>query len=327
MLISSVFKRAAIAAVASVSMLSAAAQAQQSAELPSLIKIVVPFSPGASTDVVGRAVANLLAKELGTDVIVENKPGASGMIGARSVVRGPKDGSELLVISNSVITAAATLRNMPIDITKDIMPVAVLAEGPMIITVPSSSPIKTPQDLVAAAKAQPGVLNYGSGGMGTIMHMGVELFAEMADVKLTHVPYKGASQAVVDMTGGSLDLLLGAYSTFAPVLDSGRARAIAVTTEKPSPAFPDLPPLASVTPGYSTDIWIGLWGPEGVPAEVMERLNKAVANVTHSEEYAHILKSAGHQPSRATPAELSARVKTELENWKRVAKNNNIVID
>jgi len=322
------FNLTAAALTLSLSLFSASAIAQEAAKIPSPIKIVVPFSPGASTDVSARAVASLLSKELGVDVIVENKPGASGMIGARAVVNGAKNGSELLVVSNSLITAAATLRNMTFDVTKDLVPVGVLGEGEMIVTVPANSPIKTPQDLVDAAKANPGKLNYGSAGTGTIMHMAVELFAEKAGgVKLTHIPYKGASQAVVDMTAGTLDMLLGAYATFGPVLDAGRARAIAVTTEKPSKTFPDLPTMASAAPGYHTDIWIALWAPAGVPDDVMKRLNEAVVKVTHSDEYAHILTSAGHQASRATPAELQERVRKEYDAWKQVAKTNNIVID
>lgn len=321
------FKRAAFAATIAASALSFSALAEKPAEVPSLIKVVVPFAPGAGTDVVARAMANLLADELDANVMVENRPGASGMIGARAVVNGAKDGSELMVFSSSLITTAATLRNMPFDITKDVEPVAMLSEGPMIVVVADPSPIKTPADLIAEAKAKPGVLNHGTAGTGTLAHMAVELLGEKGGIALTHIPYRGAAPAVVDLIGGSLDVMVGAYSTFAPVLDSGRARAIAITTEQPSPAFPDLPPMATAVPGYDSGIWIGLWAPQGLPEELMERLNKAVTNVTHSEEYANILRVDGHQPSHATPAELKERVLQDFAAWREVAANANIVVD
>jgi len=322
----SFIKKALVAAALTVSF-GAASVAAESGKVPSVIKIVVPFSAGAGTDVVARALANQLASELSVTVIVENKPGASGMIGARQVANGPKDGSELMVFSNSLISAAATLRNMPFDLLKDLDPVAALSQGPMIVTVAADSPIKTPADLIEAAKARPTELNHGTGGMGTIAHMAVELMAAHGGVKLTHIPYKGAAPAVTDLVGGTLDLMVGAYSTFAPVLDSGRLRAIAVTTAERAPAFPDLPPMADAAPGFSTGIWIGLWAPAGLPEELLERLNKAVINVTHSEQYANILKTDGHSPSRATPAELKQKVADDYATWRKVAADNNIVID
>jgi tripartite-type tricarboxylate transporter receptor subunit TctC len=315
-----------IGALFSAFVFSTAAVAQQAA-IPPLIKIIVPFAPGASTDVIARALAVRLGPRLGTTVIVENRAGANGLIGATSVVKGPTDGSSLMVISSSLLTVAATKRDMPFDVTKDLIPVAVLGEGPLVIGVSASSNIKTPADLVAAARAKPKMLTHGTGGTGTIAHMAQELLDDAAKMQIQHVPYRGAALAMTDLMGGTIDMVIAAYSTLASGISSGRVRPIAVTTLQPSTAFPSLPTMASAVPGYSADIWVGLWAPAGMSPALVERLNREVNELTKSKEYADVLKADGNQPVALAPAELSTRVRNTYTTWKKLAVEKNILVD
>lgn len=315
-----------IGALLSALVFSATVMAQQ-VPVPPLIKIVVPFAPGASTDVIARALAVRLGPKLGTSVIVENRPGANGLIGATSVVKGPTDGSSLMVISSSLLTVAATARTMPFDVTKDLIPLAVLGEGPLVIGVSASSSIKTPADLVAAARAKPGALSHGTGGTGTIAHMAQELLDDAAKISIMHVPYRGAALAMTDLMGGTIDMVIAAYSTLATGVSSGRVRPIAVTTLQPIPAFPALPTMASAVPGYSADIWVGLWAPAGMSPALVERLNREVNELTKSKEYAEVLKADGNQAVALTPAELGVRVRDTYTTWKKLAVAKNIIVD
>ena len=299
----------------------------QQAALPPLIKIVVPFAPGASTDVIARALAVRLGPRLGTSVIVENRAGANGLIGAGAVVNGPRDGSMLVVISSSLITVAATKPDMPFDVTKDLVLVGVLGEGPLTVGVNASSNIKTPADLIDATRAKPGGLNHGTGGTGTIAHLTQELLGDAAKVEFRHVPYRGAALAMVDLAGGTIDMVIATKSTLAPGLQSGRVRMIGITTARPSPEFPDMPVMATVAPGFAADIWVGLWAPAGTPPALIERLNREVNELTKAKDYVEVLKADGNLPVIQTPAELGARVRNDYAKWKKLATDKKIVID
>lgn len=305
---------------------STAASAQPAA-LPPLIKIVVPFAAGASTDIIARALALRLAAKLGTNVVVENRAGANGLIGTGAVVNGPRDGSSLVVISSSLITVAATKPDMPFDVTKDLIPLAVLGEGPLLVGVNASTNIRTPADLVAAARAKPGGLTHGTGGTGTIAHLAQELLADAAKIEIRHIPYRGAALAMVDLQAGTIDMVIATRSTFAAGIAAGRVRLIGATTTRPSVAFPDLPIMASAASGFAADIWVGLWAPAGTPAAVVERLNREVNELTSSPDYAEVLKADGNVAVTLTPAELSARVRSDYAKWKRIATDKKIVID
>ena len=305
---------------------SVAAMAQQP-PVPPVIKLVVPFAPGASTDVIARALAARLGQRLGNNVIVENRAGANGLIGTSAVIKGPTDGSQLVVISSSLLTVAATKADMPFDVTKDLVPLAVLGEGPLVVGVSVASNIKTPAEFVAAARAKQGGLTHGTGGTGTIAHLTQELLADAAKIEIRHVPYRGAALALVDLQGGSIDMLIAARSTLAPGISNGRVRLIGVTTAKPSPEFPELPTMASVAPGFSADIWVGLWAPAGMSPALVERLNREVNELTKSKDYLEVLKADGNLPVIMSPAELSARVRTDYASWKKIATAKNIVLD
>jgi tripartite-type tricarboxylate transporter receptor subunit TctC len=206
--------------------------------IPKLIRIVVPFSAGASNDVIGRAIAALLAKRLDTAVIVENKAGAAGVIGADAVAKSPHDGSVLLLTSSTFLTAAATQKQLPYDPIAAFAPVAMVGQGPMLLAISASTPFKSTADVFAAAREKPGAINYGSAGVGSVGHMATELLNDIAKVQMTHVPYKGAANAVVDLAAGQIQVMISSYSTLAPLVKSGKVKTLAVTSRQPHPAFP-----------------------------------------------------------------------------------------
>lgn len=289
--------------------------------------MVVPFAAGASTDVIARSVAHQLGPRLGTTVVVENRPGGSGMIGASAVARAPSDGSTLLFVSVSMLSAAATMKAAPIDVLHDLVPVSILAEGPLVIAVSSKSDIKTPADLIAAARAKPNELTHGSGGVGTIAHLAGELLNETAKIQIRHIPYKGASPAVTDMIGGRIDAMFAVKTTFASQVDAGRARLIAVTSLQPSPAFPGLPTVASIVPGYEVNLWTAVFAPAGTPAALVQRLNHEINEIAKSKQIRELMQSDGALPLALTPAEALARVESSYSTWKKLAVAKKIVLE
>ena len=297
--------------------------------MPKLIKIIVPFSPGASNDAVARAIAVPLAQRLQATVIVENKAGAAGTIGADAVAKSPHDGSVLLLTSSTFLTAAATQARLPYDPIAAFTPVAMVGEGPLLLAVSASTPFKSPEDLLAAARAKPDALTYGTAGVGSIGHLATVLLSDAAKVKLTHVPYKGAANAAQEMGGGQIDAMFSNSSTLAPLMqkDGGRVRALAVTSKQPHPSFAGLPPLATAVPGYDMDIWIGVFAPAGTPAAVVERLNREINAIAASPELAVLLGPDGTLPTAMSPSAFAARVKDELAKWKQLAAAHKIVTE
>ena len=294
---------------------------------PALIRLVVPFPPGGSNDVIARAMAPQLAKRLGTNVIVENKGGAAGVIGSDAVAKAAPDGSYLLLTSSTFLTTAATQAKLPYDPIAGFIPVAMVAEGPLLVAVPAEKPIKTPADLVAAAKARPGALNYGTAGVGSLAHLATELLNGAANIQMTHVPYKGAGPALIDLAAGQIDVMISNYSSLVPQMKSGKVRAIAVTSPKPSPAFPDLPPIAAAVPGYAMDIWVTVFAPAGTPAPLVERLNREINEISASPELRTFLDPDGALPVALSPAAISARLKQDLAQLKKIAAERKISLD
>jgi tripartite-type tricarboxylate transporter receptor subunit TctC len=295
--------------------------------LPKLIRIVVPFAPGGSNDVIARALAAPLAKRLDTTVIVENKPGAAGVVGADFVAKSPKDGSVLLLTSSSFLTAAATQNQLPYDPIAAFAPVAMVGRGPMLLVVSATTPYASPADVIAAARAKPGVLNYGTAGVGSIAHLTTELMDDTAKIQMTHVPYKGAALAAVDLAAGQIQVMISNYSTVAPLMKSGKIKALAVTSDKPHAAFPGLPPLATVAPGFNVDIWVGVFAPAGTPPSIVERLNREINAVAASADLTPVLEPDGTLPEAIGASVFSGRVKDELVLWKKIATDHKIVAE
>jgi tripartite-type tricarboxylate transporter receptor subunit TctC len=297
------------------------------AKLPNLVRIVVPFGPGGSNDVVARAMAVPLAKRLETAVIVDNKPGASGVIGNDAVAKAPRDGSVLLLTSSTFLTVAATQAKLPYDALTGFAPVAMVAEGPLLLAVAASMPMRSPADLLTAARVKPGVLTYGSAGIGSVGHMATELLNAAAKIQMTHVAYKGAANAIVDLAGGQINVMISNYSSLVPQLNSGRVRALAVTSKQSSLVFPDLPTLAATVPGYSIDIWISVFAPAGTPAPLIERLNREIREISASAELRVFLEPDGALPVSIGASTLAARLKEELAQWKAIAAERKIVTE
>jgi tripartite-type tricarboxylate transporter receptor subunit TctC len=299
------------------------------AAMPKVIKIVVPFSPGASNDAVARAIAVPLAQRLQATVIVENKAGAAGVIGADAVAKSPHDGTVLLLTSSTFLTAAATQLRLPYDPIAAFTPVAMVGEGPLLLAVSASTPFKSPEELLAAARAKSDGLTYGTAGVGSIGHLATVLLSDAAKVKLTHVPYKGAANAAQDMAGGQIDVMISNYSTLAPLIqkDGGRVRALAVTSKQPHPSFAGLPALATSVPGYDMDIWIGVFAPAGTPPAVVDRLNREINAISASPELAIVLGPDGTLPQAMSPSAFATRVKAELAKWKQLAAAHKIVAE
>jgi tripartite-type tricarboxylate transporter receptor subunit TctC len=296
-------------------------------EIPPLLRIVVPFPPGGSNDVIARAIAPQLAKRLGNNVIVENKGGAAGVIGSDAVAKAPRDGSHLLLTSSTFVTTAATQAKLPYDPIAAFVPVAMVAEGPLLVAVPASMPIKSSAELLAAARAKPGALNYGTAGVGSVAHLATELLNGAAKVQMTHVPYKGAANALLDLAAGQINLMISNYSSIVPQIRAGKVRPIAVTSAKPSPAFPDLPPLAQAVPGYAIEIWVTVFAPAGTPMPLVERLNREINQISASPELRTFLDPDGAQPVALSPAALAARIKGDLAQLKRIAAERKISLD
>jgi tripartite-type tricarboxylate transporter receptor subunit TctC len=297
------------------------------APLPRTIRIVVPFSPGASNDVIARAIADPLSRRLQVNVIVENRAGAAGVIGSDVVAKAPRDGSVLLLTSSTFLTSAATQPHLPYDAIRAFAPVAMVGQGPLVLAVSASTPFRSPAELIAAAQAKSGSLTYGTAGIGSVGHLATELLDDAAGIRMLHVPYKGAANAVTDLAGGQIDVMVANYSTLAPLLTNGKVRALAVTSKREHPSFPGLPPVASVAPGYAIDIWVGVFAPAGTPPAILERLNREINEIAASPELGVVLGPDGTVPTAMTPAAFAAQVGDELRQWKQLAAEHKIVAE
>ncbi|MEI7443545.1 MAG: tripartite tricarboxylate transporter substrate-binding protein [Burkholderiales bacterium] len=321
-------RRALLAAALAGSLAAVAGPAAaQTDAVPPVLRIVVPFAPGGSNDVIARAIAPLLGRRLGNSVVVENRPGAGGSVGADQVARAAKDGASLLLTSASLLTAAATQPRIPFDVTTAFAPVAMIGDGPMLVAVPGDAPYRTPADLVAAARAKPDAIAYGSAGIGSIGHLSTEVLADAAKLRMLHVPYKGASEALLGLGGDQIQLMITNYSSIVAALKSGKVKALAVTSARPSPAFPDLPPLAAAVPGYGIDIWVGVFAPAGTPPALVERYNRELNAIASSAELRMLLEPDGATPGALSPAAFSDRIRTDLATWKRIAAERGIKVE
>ena len=319
------------AAAAAATLLPGGASAQ--AAWPSRpIKIVDVFAPGGSTDTMARALANKMSPRLGQPVVVENRNGAGGAVGIDFVAKAPPDGCTLLmtVTSNAVLQATATIgRKLPFDFLKDLAPIGEIAAAPVVIVVPADSPIKTLRDLVDIARSKlDGGIRYGSSGVGSISHVGMELLASVADVRLMHIPYRGNSLAVTDLLGGQLQAMLGSVATFAGLLESGKLRAIAVTSPKRSPFLPNVPTSAEAgLPDFQIEVSWGLMGPAGLPPDVVRRLNSEIALYLAQPELRDLLSQVAATPRPGTPEDMGRVNAFEVARWSKLLKDRHIKID
>jgi tripartite-type tricarboxylate transporter receptor subunit TctC len=284
------------------------------------VRIIVPFPPGAATDMTGRLFAERLTTALGQSVIVENKPGASGLIGTEAGLKAPADGYTLTVISSAYTTALA-VHKVNFDPIGDITPIIQISEMPFALAANPSLPAKNVQELVALAKANPGKLNFASAGPGSPSHLSAELFATRTGIKLNHIPYKGGSQPVTDTIAGHTDLFFSPLVTTLPYTRAGRLRAIAVASRERSAAAPDVPTIAeSGIPDYEVLFWVGLAGPKGLPRPIVERINTEATMVLKSQATGERLRAGGSSPTGSTPEQFLATIKKEIALWREVAR-------
>ncbi|SNS49034.1 Tripartite-type tricarboxylate transporter, receptor component TctC [Noviherbaspirillum humi] len=315
----------AIGAAAFVSTLPAMAAP---AALPKTITLVVPFGPGASNDTFARVLAQKLAPKIGSTVIVDNKPGAGGVIGASFVNRAAPDGSVLMLTSSTFTTTAAVQKNLPYDAIKGFAPVSLLATGPMLITVGAQSPYRTAADLIADARANKGKINYASAGIGSINQMSAEMINAMAKTDMTHVPYKGAAAGLTDMISGQVQMMVASPASALGQLKAGKVRVLAVTSPKPSALVPGVPPLANTVPGYEVEIWWGVFAPAGTPPAIVERLNAEINTVINTPEMRERFAQEGAEPtSSVAPDQFAAYVRKEIEKWRTVAQEKHITAE
>ena len=293
-----------------------------------VIKIAVPFAPGGGTDVVARTLAQDMGKDLGVTILIENKPGAGTIIGTQAVATSRPDGYTLLMGTFSHAVNPSLNTKLPYDPHRDFAAVALVARSFNVVVVNPKSPIKSIADLIAAAKAAPGKLSYGTFGTGTSAHLAGELFKDMAKVDLTTVPYKGAAPAITDLIGGQIDVMFTTVASAASLVENGQLRAIAVTSAERSPAFPQLPTVNEAgVPGYTAESWYGLFAPAGTPSDVIARLNKAAAAAVQSEAFKKLGVNEGLVVIARPPEELDRYVRGEEERWRRVIRDAGIKID
>jgi len=298
-----------------------------STNLPKLIKIVVPFAPGASTDILSRLVAQKLGARIGSTMVVENRPGATGSIGADYVSRAVADGSTLMVTGIVFTANAAVQPKLPFDPVNGFAPVAMLASGPQILAVANESPYKSTAELLDAARANKGKLNYGSTGIGSSQHLNTAQFNRMAGTEMTHVPFKGGGPAVTNLIGGHIQVMIFSYSTLMPHVISGKIRALAVTSPTRSRFAPNLPTLSETVPGFSAESWWAILAPAATPQPVVNRLNAEIRAIVSSPEMRAVFDKEGVDPASMTACEFTAFVRSDIDKWRDVARKLNIVAE
>jgi tripartite-type tricarboxylate transporter receptor subunit TctC len=292
------------------------------------IRIVVPFAPGGGTDVVARTLAQEMARDLGASIVIENKPGAGTIIGTQAVATSDPDGYTLLMGTFANAVNPSLKAKLPYDPHRDFAPVALIARSFNIVVVNPKSPYRSIADLIAAAKAEPEKLSYGTYGTGTSAHLAGELFKNLARVNLTTVPYKGAAPAITDLIGGQIQVMFTTVASAASLIQGGQLRALAVTSVQRSPAFPDVPTVAEAgVPGYSAESWYGLFAPARTPPEVIARLNKSAAIAVQSEAFRKLGVNEGLVMVARPPEELDRYFRGEEERWRKVIQDAGITAE
>jgi len=292
------------------------------------IRIVAPFAPGGAVDILARVIAEGLAPLYGQSVIVDNKPGASGHLGAQFVAKSPGDGYTLLVGTIGIHAAYASYRKLTYSPATELQPIMIIGEAPNIVLVPANSKYKTFADFLADARARPGKLNYASAGPGSSVHMVTALFELASGTHMNHVPYKGSGPALVDLIGGQLDVMFDNMSSGLPQVRGGKLRALAVTGPQRDKRLPDVPTIAEAgVPGYSGTSWFTLAAPAGMPAALVEKLNRDVQRVLASPEVAARYDKLGINYTPNSPAEAAAFFKSETGKWNRVIEAAKLQLD
>ncbi len=314
-----------MAALGLVAMVAGGAQAQ---DWPSRsIKLVAPFAPGGSVDIVARILAQEMTKSLGQNVIVENKPGAPGMIGVEGVVKSAPDGYTLLVNSSIHVIVPSLFSKVTYNALDDLIAVGQATEVPMVMLTGSGNKAKTVPEVIEWAKAQPG-LAYASAGSGSSAHLAGEVFRKAAGVNLTHIPYKGSGAAMADVIGGQVPLMFDALTAAMGHIQGGRMRALAVSSKQRSPILPDVATFEELKmPQMNLSTWHGMWAPKGTPPEVVKKLNAEIVRIVALPEVREKIRGLGGIPVGNSPAEFDAYQRAELAKWSRIVKESGAKVD
>jgi len=290
------------------------------------IRMIVPFAPGGPTDVQGRWAAQQLNAAFGQPVIVDNRGGGGGVPGTEAVVKAAPDGYTILAGNPGPLTISPTINpHIPYDTLRDLAPIMLIAKSASCLCIHPSLPAKGVKDFVALAKSKPGMINYGSPGVGTVGHLATELFATQVGIKLNHVPYKGAALYTIDLIAGQIQLAIIQFAGCAPLLKEGRLRAIGATSAKRTPLLPDLPTVAEQgVPGYVSYNWNGVLAPAATPKAIITRINEILSKQLATREAQELYLGQGHEPGGGDPEEYAAFIRAEIQKWAKVAKAANI---
>jgi tripartite-type tricarboxylate transporter receptor subunit TctC len=292
------------------------------------ITLIIPFTPGGSNDLVGRAIGKKLSEAWGQPVVVENRGGGGTLIGVGAVAKAAPDGYTLLLVSPTFTVNPAVRKTMPYDSVKDFTPLAFIGRAPLLVTTSLKLPVQSAGELFALAKSKPGQITYASAGIGSINQISTELIAFTAGVKLSHVPYKGGAPALNDLVGGHVDMFVSSIPQALQLIRGGQIKTLAVTSSKRTPLLPDVPTLAeSGTPGADSETWWGIAGPAGMPADIVKALNAEVNKMLASPELATFFANEGAEAEAMTPQQFGDMMRRETERWTRVAHEANVSID
>ena len=291
------------------------------------VKIILPFAAGGGGDTVMRPIAQKLSEALGQQVILENLPGAGGALGMRAAIRTPTDGHTFVMISNTHSIIETLQPNLGYSTLKDFVPVTAMAVFPLILVVNPALPVKSTQELIAYAKANPGKLNYASSGSGTIYHLITEQFKYLTGTNMIHVPYKSSAVARTDLISGQVNLMIDGMATMKPFVENGRIRALGVTSAARNPNMPNVPPVVDVVPGFVEEAWVGMMAPAGTPQVAVDRFSAEIVKLLANSEIKKFYADQGTISQGSTPAVFGAVIKADIEKWAQVIKVAQVKVD
>lgn len=314
-------KLRALFATAAFSLVAGSAFAQAFPTKP--IRFIMPYPPGGSSEILARPIALEMSKNLGQQVVIDYKPGAGSTIGADVTAKSPPDGYTIVMLLNAHAINASLMPKLPYDTVKDFASVTLAATLPLVVVVNSQASIQTIQDLINAAKASPGKLNYASAGAGNTSHLAVEYFKSVVGVDIAHVPYKGSGPAVTALLGREVDLIFDSLSSSLAQIQGGKFRAVAVSTTKRSHVLPQIPTIQeSGVPGFDISVWYGIFAPAATPPAIVQKLNTEIIKAMNAAQARERIEGSGYQIVGSTPAQLDAHVKSEITRWAKVVKES-----
>ena len=292
------------------------------------IRLIVPFPAGGATDILARALSQKLGEKIGQTVVVENRPGAGGTIGADAASKSAADGYTLLLATSSTHSIGPAINpKIPYNAEADFTPIAYVASSPNVVVVPNTLPVKTMREFIGYARKNPGKLNYASSGNGTIVHLTTEYFKAQSDTFILHIPYRGTALAIPDLVSGKLDVMFDSFVTAMPHVKDGKLRALAVTSATRSALAPDMPTVAEVLPGFESVTWFGLYGPKGLPQDLTAKVNQAVNAALADTDVKDRFARLGAEPAGGTPQTFAAMVKADNAKWKKIIAERKISVE